>query len=646
MSESGAFDAKLRDAFEPAYILEHELTGGGMSRVFLATERALNRKVVIKVLPPELAAGVNRERFRREIQLAAQLQHPHIVPLYAAGEHGDLLYYTMPFIEGESLKQAIHEHGKKRPFTTREVVRILHDVSDALAYAHARGVIHRDIKPGNVLRSGSHAVVTDFGVAKAISAALPAVGMTTSGMAIGTPAYMAPEQLAGDPAADHRVDLYAVGLLAYELLTGEAPFNETSPQATLAAQMTRDPVAVVRKRPDVPPALAALVMRCLAKMPEERPQLASELVAELDAMPMGSGDFVPATVNIRRWRAAVVSMGGFATIAALALLAGAVMFSRRGHATGLATPSVAPGAASAEANRARPRAAPPSLTRAESLAIATAVESRMANRRAAAAATLDSAAILSITSDAIRIVFDSLQKLRPPEPQAGAQGTQRFGRRDGSNFAGMTRAQIDSVVRSTRNTIEFAGGFPQRGTVTLSIPPRGSADRVAYDARFANMGPPRRIVVADPPPDPQHPELQTAGVQLMDALRRALSGARRFVLVDRDSTQAILQRTRNRQAVMRTLNADMNASIRVLPTPGADSARLVVTLFDQSSQARSQVISLGPVPLSAVASLADSVSRLSMRALWLLDHTPRRTGDAGRSGPTAPHRRLGSSDFL
>jgi len=307
MDASGAFDAQLRDAFEPAYILERELVGGGMSRVFLATERALNRKVVIKVLPPELAAGVNRERFRREIQLAAQLQHPHIVPLYAAGEHGDLLYYTMPFIEGESLKQAIHEHGAKKPFTLREVVRILHDVSDALAYAHTRGVIHRDIKPGNVLRSGSHAVVTDFGVAKAISASLPAVGMTTSGMAIGTPAYMAPEQLAGDPAADHRVDIYAVGLLAYELLTGEAPFNETSPQATLAAQMTREPMAVSRKRPDVPPALAALVMKCLAKMPEQRPQTAHELVVELDSMAIGSGDFIPSSVPGKRWGAALAS---------------------------------------------------------------------------------------------------------------------------------------------------------------------------------------------------------------------------------------------------------------------------------------------------------------------------------------------------
>ncbi|MFI5312158.1 MAG: protein kinase, partial [Gemmatimonadales bacterium] len=290
MAEPDTFDTDIRAAFEPAYVLERELLGGGMSRVFLATEQSLNRKVVIKVLPADLAAGVNRERFRREVQLAAQLQHPHIVPLYSAGEHGDLLFYTMPFIEGESLKHAIHEHAK---FSPREVVGILHDVVDALAYAHARGVIHRDIKPGNVLRSGRHAVVTDFGVAKAISASLPAVGATTSGMAIGTPAYMAPEQLAGDPAADHRMDIYAVGLLAYELLTGEAPFSEPSPQETMAAQLTRDPAPIDRTRADVPPALTALVMKCLAKNPANRPATASELLAGLDALSLLSGDFAP-----------------------------------------------------------------------------------------------------------------------------------------------------------------------------------------------------------------------------------------------------------------------------------------------------------------------------------------------------------------
>ena len=583
------FDAKLRDAFEPAYVLERELTGGGMSRVFLATERSLNRKVVIKVLPPELAAGVNRERFRREIQLAAQLQHPHIVPLYAAGEHADLLYYTMPFIEGESLKHAIHEHGTKTPFTLREVVRILHDVSDALAYAHARGVIHRDIKPGNVLRSGVHAVVTDFGVAKAISAAMPAVGMTTSGMAIGTPAYMAPEQLAGDPAADHRIDIYAVGLLAYELLTGVAPFNETSPQATLAAQMTREPEAVSRKRPDVPPSLAALVMKCLAKQPEQRPQTAQELVVELDAMAIGSGDFVPSAMPSRRW--------GWAA-GAVAVAAAVVMWFRY-------NPVEMGGKALKPDSVVTPKpaaAASPSLTRADSLAIADAVERRMANRAAKAppALKIDSATLAAIRSDVEKSVLDSLQKMRPPEPPAGSQvrGT-RFNTR-GVDFSGMTREHIDSIVRSAR----IAQGF----------------------------GPPRHVIVADPPADPRRPELQSAGTQVMESVRKQLAGNPRYVVVNRDSTAAALQHSRNRDSVMAALGGDMNISIRVMPSR-ADSLRWMVTLFDPTSQGRSQTLNI-QAPASAAAAITDSIAHLAIAGLFQLDHTPRR--QSATQTPTPP----------
>jgi serine/threonine-protein kinase len=202
------FEERLSESLSHAYTIESELGGGGMSRVFVATDKSLGRKIVIKFLSPELTAGVNRDRFRREIQVAAQLQHPHIVTLLAAGEDGEIVYYTMPFIEGESLKTAIEKNG---PMSVRDVVRVLYDVVDALAYAHARGVVHRDIKPANILRSGNHSLVTDFGVAKALNAAMPSTAMTSTGMAIGTPAYMAPEQLAGDPAADHRIDIYAVG---------------------------------------------------------------------------------------------------------------------------------------------------------------------------------------------------------------------------------------------------------------------------------------------------------------------------------------------------------------------------------------------------------------------------------------------------
>src|SRR5947199_1795821 len=257
-----------------------------MSRVFVALEHALGRTVVVKVLKPELGAGVNRERFRREIMLAAQLQHPHIVPVLSAGQDGELLWYTMPFVEGVSLRDSLLHTGK---FSARTVTRVLHDVLDALAYAHRRGVIHRDIKPGNILHHGSHSLVTDFGVAKALSAALPHSGTTSVGIAIGTPAYMAPEQLAADPSADHRMDLYAVGLLAYELLTGVQPFSGSSPQATMAAQLTRMPTPLEEACPGVPPQLASLVMRLLAKNPDDRPPIAAAALAELEALTTPTG---------------------------------------------------------------------------------------------------------------------------------------------------------------------------------------------------------------------------------------------------------------------------------------------------------------------------------------------------------------------
>src|ERR1700754_3338837 len=179
------FAEHLQAALGDNIQLEQELAGGGMSRVFVAVDRVLGRKIVVKVLPPELAAGVNRDRVRRAGQVAGPLQHPHHVPPLPAGEQGDLLWYTMPYIDGESLRAALE---RKRQFSAREVMRIVHDVADALAFAHARGVIHRDIKPANILTQGSHALVADFGVAKALSAAMPLSGVTTTGIAIGTPA--------------------------------------------------------------------------------------------------------------------------------------------------------------------------------------------------------------------------------------------------------------------------------------------------------------------------------------------------------------------------------------------------------------------------------------------------------------------------
>ena len=259
--------------------MERELGGGGMSRVFVAEELDLGRKVVVKVLPPEMAVEVSVERFRRETQLAASLQHPHIVPVLTAGRSGDVLYYTMPLVEGETLRAKLVREGR---LAVAEAVALLADVAGALAYAHAQGIVHRDIKPENVLLSHGHALVMDFGIAKAVREAAQGSGaLTSAGMAVGTPAYMAPEQALGDPSLDRRCDIYAVGTLAYEMLAGGLPFAGTTPQAVLAAQLTEEPEPLERRRPDVPPPLAALVMRCLRRDPAERWQSAEDMLAAL-----------------------------------------------------------------------------------------------------------------------------------------------------------------------------------------------------------------------------------------------------------------------------------------------------------------------------------------------------------------------------
>jgi tetratricopeptide (TPR) repeat protein len=281
--------SQLQQTIGGAYTIERELGGGGMSRVFVAEETALGRKVVVKVLPPELVAGVNVDRFRREIQVAARLQHSHIVPVLTAGQMDGVPFYTMPFVEGESLRARISRAG---PLPMTEAIGVLRDVSKALAYAHDRGVVHRDIKPDNVMLAGGSATVVDFGIAKAISASRtdgPGATLTQVGTSIGTPAYMAPEQAAGDPATDHRADLYAFGCMAYETLTGRPPFTATSPHKLMASHMTETPDAVAPQRPDTPAELAALIMRCLEKDPDSRPATATEIVMVLDTVTSGGG---------------------------------------------------------------------------------------------------------------------------------------------------------------------------------------------------------------------------------------------------------------------------------------------------------------------------------------------------------------------
>jgi len=300
-------DQKLQEHLGDAYAIQQELVGGGMSRVFVAEERALARRVVIKVLHPTLAATVSAARFQREILVAAAMNHPNIVPVLSAGEVHGLPYFIMPFVEGESLRARL----MRGPLSVRETVAVMKDVARALAYAHNAGVVHRDIKPGNILMTGSAAVVADFGVAKAVSAARDrgivsggGTAITGIGISLGTPQYMAPEQAAADPGADHRVDIYALGIVAYEMLTGSPPFHGRTPQGLLTAQLTELPTPIASRRYDVPVGVANLVMQCLEKNPADRPRSAVDVARVLESPETVAGPFAetPRAVRTRRLR--------------------------------------------------------------------------------------------------------------------------------------------------------------------------------------------------------------------------------------------------------------------------------------------------------------------------------------------------------
>jgi serine/threonine-protein kinase len=297
-----------------------------MATVYLAEDRRHHRKVAIKVLKEDVSASVGAPRFLREIEIAAQLQHPHILPLLDSGEANGLLYYVMPFVEGQSLRQRLAREGE---LPVADAVRLLMDVADALAYAHAHGVVHRDIKPDNIMLTGRHAVVADFGVARAVSQATDSSTLTSLGVALGTPAYMAPEQAVADPHVDHRADIYALGVVAYELLAGKTPFTAASPQQMLAAQVTEKPDPPSRYRPGISPALEQAIMRCLEKRAADRFQTASELLSVLEPLATPSGGTAPTEARLsagtpsppRRttWIVAGVALAGLAALVALSL---------------------------------------------------------------------------------------------------------------------------------------------------------------------------------------------------------------------------------------------------------------------------------------------------------------------------------------
>ncbi len=323
----------LRASLGQAYTLTSELGGGGMSRVFVAREEALGRDVVVKVLSSEVAEGLSVERFQREIRLAAALQEPHIVPVLAVGVTTlGMPYYTMPFVQGASLRDRLTQG----PLPVDEALALLRDVAQALAYAHARGVVHRDIKPENILLSSGTAVVTDFGIAKALQVsrtvdgnAEDGRGITRTGTSLGTPAYMAPEQAAGDPMTDQRADVYAWGVVAYELLTGQHPFAErTSPQQLLLAHLSEVPAPFAAEL-EVSPDITALVQQCLAKDPDQRPASATVLLQQLHD---GRARTAPVP-QVRRSTTPLRHVRGFVGLGALALVAGGLWWrsvSQRG----------------------------------------------------------------------------------------------------------------------------------------------------------------------------------------------------------------------------------------------------------------------------------------------------------------------------
>jgi serine/threonine-protein kinase len=311
----------LTTALADRYRIERELGQGGMATVYLAQDLKHDRKVAVKVLREELSASLGKERFLREIKVAAALQHPHILPLYDSGEADGLLFYVMPYVDGLSLRDKLVKEGE---LPVGDAVRILRDIADALTEAHRHGVVHRDLKPENVMLRGRHALVMDFGVAKALSEATGRQSITTIGVALGTPTYMAPEQAVADPHVDHRADLYAFGVVAYELLAGRPPFTGTTPQQVLAAHVTSaaEPVATHRA---MPPVLAVLVMRCLEKRPADRWQSAEELISQLEAVLTPSGGVTPTATTPHTAVAAPPRSRGLvigSTLVALLLVAG------------------------------------------------------------------------------------------------------------------------------------------------------------------------------------------------------------------------------------------------------------------------------------------------------------------------------------
>ena len=331
-----AIPDNIRRELGDLYDFERELVGGGMARVFLAVDRELHRRVVVKVLPQEMALGVSAKRFRSEILTVAKLQHPHIVGILRAGEVDGVPYFVMPYVDGESLATHIRRNGRSN---VRDAVAVFRDVARALAFAHKHGVVHRDIKPGNILLAAGSATVTDFGVAKALSSSLVhgqrdgrdgRIGrITDTGVSLGTLLYMAPEQAANDPHIDGRADIYSLGITIYEMLAGDPPFADLQPREMLTARLTQRPPLLSTMRNDIPVRLETLIGKCLEADPANRPADSAEVVEWLESSDVSSGptSVAPQPLASASTRRRVAIVAGAAALAALAALVGVGAFT-------------------------------------------------------------------------------------------------------------------------------------------------------------------------------------------------------------------------------------------------------------------------------------------------------------------------------
>ena len=326
---------RLAEALAGRYAIERELGRGGMATVFLAEDVKHHRKVAVKVLHPDLAQALGADRFLREIEIAASLRHPHILPLYDSGEAGGYLYYVMPYVDGDSLRTRL---ARERQLPIDDALRISREVADALSYAHARGVVHRDIKPENILLEAGHAVVADFGIAKAVATAGQATALTATGMSVGTPSYMSPEQSAGDPDLDGRSDLYSLGCVLYEMLAGQPPFSGATVESVVRQHVLTPPPPVTQFRPAVPAPVADAVARALAKNPADRFNPVGQFAAALSDTSHAVGSAAGQRVVRRR----VVGRAAAAGLLVVAVIAAAWIFLRSDRGTSDASIAVLP----------------------------------------------------------------------------------------------------------------------------------------------------------------------------------------------------------------------------------------------------------------------------------------------------------------